>query len=610
MADFEKLKDYYLINGGAHLKPPARIAPPALTNHIALWMPSEQSGDLAGELQGRTRRECWLRNVDRYLANFVRASGGSGANESIQLFRHSFAGLSTSAAGPQLTPLSAHEVSQHRQEQFAFNFSFHGIPMKMRAVAHSEFVTLTLVAELRPPNVDSECDEVCAKLRECFGILADKIPSRLDELLRGGRFYAPRPSESAGIKSQETMNKLGSSPEYLYCGFWDAFWSEYRACLTTSLKGDIGVVFGDFRGLILSGDFGPEDNVYAWTLDKPFVEGTTPDRVVHFAKMSDEHSLALADSLRLVLEAAERSEAENPETAIAPSPLPAAMEHSAAYFLDHRVLYLSSLSARRPAKLFDGDRMGDRMSYQPLRYLIFGPRNRWQMGRLIERIHALDTYRLASLVELTNLNAANDRLKVFEKRMRSAITSGELHDAQKELSDIEASCSGGVDYRIERAQRYISGFRSMAAQLRVRRVEGYQPYDEFVQRRIGSFWAFISRLGNRIERARSRLDSLNVKTQTLEQQKQTEEQTKLLRFAEIAAIIPIGYYGTHLMVSFANMIGGFDQIRLSPGGLITPVGARDGLFAILAMFFYAGILRVLRLWPGEFSERLIRRGRK
>jgi Protein of unknown function (DUF3422) len=609
MPDFDIHDDYYLINGGAHLKTSARFGPPALTNHVALWMPKAPEAQSASVLANRSARERWLEQIDRYLLRFVRIAVGHenqfSHRYSVRFLRHSATGLiGTDAVEPSLVPLPREEVEQHRQEVFSFDFLFHSIPMQLRAAVHSEFVTLTIIAELRPREFKADDDDLRATIKECFATLAVRMPERLNDLVKNDRHYASRPSKIAGVKTRRAVTDLGNGPNFLFSGFWDAFWEHYDDCLTPELKKGMGSAFGDLRGLILSGDLGVDHNIMSWTLDEPFVAETTVDHTVHFDRLKEEHVLAFADSLRLVLDAAPSPLSESSE---APSEgersVQPAMDYSAAHFLDSRVMYLSTLSAQRQSKC----NSNRRMRYEPLRYLVFGPRNRWQMGRLVERIHHLDTYRLASLVELTELNKANESLKRFEKTTRVAGSSEDLQRAQKELSNIESSFSGGLDYRLERARRYISGFRSVAIQLRSRRVEGYQPYDEFVQRRIGSFWTFINRLGDRLERARARVDSLNVKIQTVEQQKQTSEQTKLLQFAELVTAVAIGYYGG---IALRSLAATFGWKTIDIGVLHLPSELEQHWFyAIIAMTTYVIALAVFRiLMPHLFLWLHDRRG--
>src|SRR5207237_9236604 len=59
----------------------------------------------------------------------------------------------------------------------------------------------------------------------------------------------------------------------------------------------------------------------------------------------------------------------------------------------------------------------------------------------------------------------------------------------------------GLSYRIERSRYYVTQFDNNVKLLRIKRLEGDQPYDQFIRRRLGSEFDLIDRLGSRYERA-------------------------------------------------------------------------------------------------------------
>lgn len=67
----------------------------------------------------------------------------------------------------------------------------------------------------------------------------------------------------------------------------------------------------------------------------------------------------------------------------------------------------------------------------------------------------------------------------------------------------------GILYRIEQSRYYTEEFNKNVKALRLTRLEGYQRYDQFVERRLGPVFDFIDRLGRRYERATNTLSLLD-----------------------------------------------------------------------------------------------------
>lgn len=69
-------------------------------------------------------------------------------------------------------------------------------------------------------------------------------------------------------------------------------------------------------------------------------------------------------------------------------------------------------------------------------------------------------------------------------------------DAAKEIAAIQASVAdGGLSYRVERTRYYVNQINSLLQTLRIVRIEGFQPYDQFIRRRLYGTFDFIERIG-------------------------------------------------------------------------------------------------------------------
>jgi hypothetical protein len=120
----------------------------------------------------------------------------------------------------------------------------------------------------------------------------------------------------------------------------------------------------------------------------------------------------------------------------------------------------------------------------------------------------------------------------------------------------------GLSYRIERSRYYVKLFDDNVKLLRVRRVEGDQPYDQFIRRRLGSQFDFIDRLGIRYERATRAVETIDQSYLAIVQgrlgviQAEIDDDTNKIQidiqriqewgeFALLAALVP--YYVVHLL---------------------------------------------------------------
>lgn len=196
-----------------------------------------------------------------------------------------------------------------------------------------------------------------------------------------------------------------------------------------------------------------------------------------------------------------------------------------------RALYLTALGAQ-PSDL-------PREGRFPLLYFVTTTsESRWQIGRLIDRINDLGTTRLAALMKLDKLRDAGFLLRDVEdvigkakesvqeishvratqdaKHMQNKVEElsryiGEIESLFEKIDQIGDDPEIGqnpIDYRLDRARYYIRHFRSGIEALRLGRVEGFQRYDLFVERRLGSAFDFIDRLTVRVDRVRRDREAL------------------------------------------------------------------------------------------------------
>jgi hypothetical protein len=216
-------------------------------------------------------------------------------------------------------------------------------------------------------------------------------------------------------------------------------------------------------------------------------------------------------------------------------------ECSVCYMLDGRAMYMSALAPQLPDSS-DDERI-------PLECIVYAHQhvpinakrasvNKWELGRLVNQLHRLGTLRLAALKDVKLLRDARRPLGQLELIMENARESAArdeknvmtlIQEAHKMLNTIysdfvkKACCE--LSYRIDKSRFYIGQLRPNVKFLRITRLEGYQPYDQFVERRLGGEFDFIDGLGRRYERAANNISMLDQNYLAIET-RQVDEDTK------------------------------------------------------------------------------------
>jgi hypothetical protein len=211
----------------------------------------------------------------------------------------------------------------------------------------------------------------------------------------------------------------------------------------------------------------------------------------------------------------------------------------------------------------------------PIRLLmIYAGHSHAQMGRLLRRLHVLGELRhaavldwdLSSIGSTKDLRTASFKLRELSDRVDSATLDSSTTEVSKILRDfaqISMGVEGGLSYRIERSRSYANSFLDTLPHLRITRIAGWQPYDDFINRYIGLLFGRIHRIGlqydelgrridrlidkergNRLEAYQGEVQKTLVHLDTLiyEMRKDADRQLDLLGNAELFAIIFGLYY--------------------------------------------------------------------
>lgn len=212
-------------------------------------------------------------------------------------------------------------------------------------------------------------------------------------------------------------------------------------------------------------------------------------------------------------------------------------EMAASLMLDGRAIYASSLG--HPAT-----EMAMLTEKVPVVYsLIVCFDDAWQLGRLIDTVHSIETLRLAALRDIEKIGVAAQKLFSIRAFLREG---GDVEDVQEKMDELLRS---DVSWRVERSQRYWKQFKYRVDRLRIGRIEGFQPYDDFVFRRIGDTITFIESVGRQLSLIRKEIDLRYQLKQTKILQRQTISMKEtgrqilvLQKVGEGLLLIPFTYY--------------------------------------------------------------------
>jgi hypothetical protein len=140
-----------------------------------------------------------------------------------------------------------------------------------------------------------------------------------------------------------------------------------------------------------------------------------------------------------------------------------------------------------------------------------------QLGRFVRRLHVMGELRHSAMLDYDrgqnadDLKRASKQLTLQGRKFDGLISDDKvaverLKEFNTGLTDLHRHADGGLPYRIEQSRYYAATFRERIKDLRVGRIEGQQPYDEFVRRNSYQVFAKIDQIGKRYDALGRRID--------------------------------------------------------------------------------------------------------
>lgn len=574
---FGTAPDYHELNAGAHRRPPKILTAPALVRHLTFWT-NFDGMELRGNKISKRSPDQIKDAVDEFIMQISRMARAfdrdAHLNPNISsfclLFKNYYHEKSFLPIQGPLTQRQ-YDILKSTSRSVSLSFTWHKLDVTIRVDIFTEYFAVTSFVELNKT-----------------GAAAIGAYSEIAELNRmivvAGEFLnARKTAVDAKRRDDDTAREVN---DYFFHRFWATFDREILGQSSADPE-NIGLfqkIFGDFRGLILS-EQAVEFADYGWEVER--------DRRYSWGQNAKAAFLPLIQHRKGDVR----------------------YECTVNYLLDGRAFYMSTLGPQSPS-MPDEQRIPVEFilytnhKYPPRTKASRNPDNsktivnKWQLGRLVGQLLLLGTLRVCALKDVKLLHEAGRELGSLDESTqaaRKAIAKKEENDrtrralsrrgqvlddakdeeigeeepsmsnvqvmdsiaqAHQQLNDINgkflASTGSGLLYRVERSRYYVRQFEESVGSLRIKRLEGNQPYDQFIKRRLGSEFDFIDRLGIRYERATRNIVTLDqnylaiTQNALVEQANRTNREIHTIQrwgeFALLAALAP--YYVVHLLEGF------------------------------------------------------------
>jgi hypothetical protein len=635
-------ESYKTLNVGAHRKPAPLCGAPSLTWHRAFWKNQENADD-------------WHRNIDAFLlgifkecfeiirraqpsyfrdiADFLKPDPSSPSpdlfdcpnvdksEEKIYFFRNSH---NLNEENCVLHKLGEEERFL-RYDIFSLQFNFCGASLSIRAELFHEFWTLTCILDFGVvfPHVWSEGEPETSLEKITYATPGNRtiiaIAETIDHVqsLITKRYSGHRDKNIAVDLTEEESGKLARVRTDLVDQFHnlcdEEIFKSANSC-ALSIVGDSYLFpcdrkIAEFCGNVFGLQIKNSAVIPISTALIAPVKESAPSKkkrlTIH--SLIGDSSYSPTDAHRLIDAAwpfIHELHLIHPDNSI--NLLERKPEFSGSLFQNRRSLYISSLGRLNPNANYT---MG---KTEPVIYTIFVcNRSRWQIGRIVERMHNLGVCRVAALWNLGRITDAGNQL--YDLRMKLDSQTGDRlppispADAAKEIAAIQASVpDGGLSYRVERTSYYVKQINNLLPTLRICRIEGFQPYDQFIRRRLYGTFDFIERMGVvyadlrseitlQLDRQRTQQFMLladTIKTNTTAITVFTEHTAKrqkttnlLLDNAEFLIALPVFYYFGQIISYIIEDLKTLGNLNISGGSEFFPFILSGTITFLLVRYF-------------------------
>lgn len=548
MVSFNQYSDeFHALRDAAHKRPVTACGPLSLIRFRAWW--PEYSSEPPQSAPDAPLKELFQNSIDDIVDSRRKLISAGNI-----LFRHFTQLYST----PQLLsefnegnkPIfnGQYKVPYVSNDALQLSGYIGGVLLKINITFHSDYLSLTQILDFSKINsnkshLDPDAKTPSFHIEGSSKVLEDRLSSNFDQLRTALlTLYSKQKLDEPDIgfrtdeyKNAETQSHLPAVADDLY----DKVWNDIDDWFGFRMPGPKGVhdqdkddtsssdktlylaLFADFRGLVVPSQIeqlnSPEKRLHP----------LSPDYQGKDDKVEMPSHKCPREWLRRYWPLAKATDKDFAQS-----------DFVACSAIRRKAVYVSAL----------GYTTSYRQAHtQPVKYLVIADaQGRWQIGRLVNRINRMGCYRLMALRNLELIHRTSVELRVMGQLLDkidldiSARNRETLEGALKQLQMIGRGMNGGLAYRVYRSRYYVHSLYKMLEDFDARRIEGFQPYDAFVRRRLSETYEVIDRTGTRLRRLRERFTEmlsivqslLSLKTQedTAQQTRDIAEQTRAVKY--------------------------------------------------------------------------------
>ncbi|WP_306049801.1 DUF3422 family protein [Oceaniradius stylonematis] len=514
-------REYSELGDEAHKRGAVAVGAPSLVWHLGMFV--ENPIDPPHQ-EDRNVRRIILENARQILHEIDKrcvAGGSADAGDESIYFppAKSAVPLSSGRVAEGETLSSANEDWSATDTETLFCV-YSGILIKLIVEVHSDYITVTVIADFskRPPDKNPMPDH--------FRLFDESSQSNLRA--QADLYFGSYFQYVSGNKDEKGRQAAINSRNFFQDEFWNTLgrelFNDFECWANSELR-----VFADFRGIVL-----PYLDEGTFDLGEKSRHRQARNNGKRFTQQTQ------ADALDRLL-----------PIFVLGDPRLHMRELIACTMIGRRAVYVSPLGSTVVA----GNRVPNRSITVPVVFAVsVADINRWQIGRLVQRINTLGTARLLALRDLQRIRKSSLEIRRIGRRVDEADNEEALRNLSREIDEVGAELYGGLMYRVYRSAFHASSFKNIVDDLRVLRIEGWQPYDEFVRRRLYSAYDFIGRVGDRLESLRNkiqrksnilRFSGFERNTKSIEKiQKKIHDSHKVQHVIELIAV---GYYGGYVV---------------------------------------------------------------
>lgn len=490
---------YQLRISGAHQRRTLPITAPTLVRHLCLWQSFTKGDEDTEEVDYTKIEDELIAAIYHKLleSNDILPKQRSGTQSGgyKNLLKGRFIKQNDSRVTPLFRSLMTdggtligHDCQDHRQDG--------NCPSRFRTIIFEFIWSKASCAIQFESYIDYLAITFTAAVPKSAGKVHDNIIAALQRLL------TPDASPNYALSN------------LLYEQFWDEF---DKKLLAISADGDFGRRVADFRGLIVDDSCLPHS-------------GSTGASIAPNGKLDP--------NLNRLWELTASYSSRN-------------SEFTASTMIDNQALFATNMGAN-----LNGSSGGSSGGSSTIRYLLFSKLdNPHQLGRLVSKLHRAGSARIAAAMHFEQLNLVGKALRKVEAALEKGLFPSTDTQEQGRLQAIKSMAEnaiphvdvdGSIPYRVERSRHYAAEFETVVKGLRIGRVPGFQPYDEFVRQRMQSAFDYIAGVGSRYALVQSGISELYRREQISQGLSYTNAIEKAQKTADIAlwAVLAPYYAGS------------------------------------------------------------------